>query len=306
MPTSWRGRTPSWKEFQPRLGFAYDLGGDARTVLRGGYGVFYDQLFQNLTLFSHLAERAGDLLDVAQPDQLAPSALASWRASATASIRCRRRRRRTIRFSRPALSAASTISKPRSPTCRRCRSGSSRPSDSAWSLVQRLRLTRAAATNRDSRSSTRASSSVCNPAYPGSTPADPRCVAGREQPLLRPRVRGGRSGSRPARADQHVHDHERVEVRQPDDDAARPLRAQPAVVELRARQLAVVGRPADRVVQRQRHRHRAGEPVRSTANTDRRASTSATASWRAPCWTLPGDVRGGADVPVGELAARTR
>lgn len=44
--------TPSWTEFQPRLGFAYDLRGDARTVIRGGYGVFYDQLFQNLTLFS--------------------------------------------------------------------------------------------------------------------------------------------------------------------------------------------------------------------------------------------------------------
>lgn len=44
--------TPNWKEFQPRLGFAYDLNGDGRTVIRGGYGIFFDQLFQNLTLFS--------------------------------------------------------------------------------------------------------------------------------------------------------------------------------------------------------------------------------------------------------------
>jgi hypothetical protein len=44
--------TPSWKEFQPRLGFAYDPKGDGRTVIRGGYGIFFDQLFQNLTLFS--------------------------------------------------------------------------------------------------------------------------------------------------------------------------------------------------------------------------------------------------------------
>src|ERR1044071_432636 len=47
-----RRRTPSYKEFQPRVGFAYDPMGDGRTVIRGGYGIFYDQLFQNLTLFS--------------------------------------------------------------------------------------------------------------------------------------------------------------------------------------------------------------------------------------------------------------
>ena len=44
--------TPNWKEFQPRLGFAYDPRGDASFVVRGGYGLFFDQVFQNLTIFS--------------------------------------------------------------------------------------------------------------------------------------------------------------------------------------------------------------------------------------------------------------
>lgn len=50
-PSEWSRSTPSWREFQPRLGFAWDPKGDGRTVIRGGYGIFFDQVFQNLTIF---------------------------------------------------------------------------------------------------------------------------------------------------------------------------------------------------------------------------------------------------------------
>ena len=36
----------------PRLGFAYDIGGDAKNVVRGGYGIYYAQVFQNIPLFA--------------------------------------------------------------------------------------------------------------------------------------------------------------------------------------------------------------------------------------------------------------
>ena len=34
--------------FAPRIGFAWDFLGDGKTVLRGGYGVFYEKLFFNI------------------------------------------------------------------------------------------------------------------------------------------------------------------------------------------------------------------------------------------------------------------
>lgn len=44
--------TADWKEFQPRIGFAWDITGSGKHLLRGGYGIARDQIFQNLTLFS--------------------------------------------------------------------------------------------------------------------------------------------------------------------------------------------------------------------------------------------------------------
>ncbi len=44
--------TSDYKEFQPRVGFAWDITGTGKHLLRGGYGISRDQVFQNLTLFS--------------------------------------------------------------------------------------------------------------------------------------------------------------------------------------------------------------------------------------------------------------
>jgi len=38
--------------FSPRFGFAYDFLGNGRSVLRGGYGIYYDQSFLNVPLFA--------------------------------------------------------------------------------------------------------------------------------------------------------------------------------------------------------------------------------------------------------------
>ena len=40
--------SPDNNNIMPRTGFAWDLNKDGRTVVRGGYGRFYDQLFDNI------------------------------------------------------------------------------------------------------------------------------------------------------------------------------------------------------------------------------------------------------------------
>ena len=39
------------RDFSPRVGFAWDMGGNGRHVLRGGYGLYYGQTFLNIPLF---------------------------------------------------------------------------------------------------------------------------------------------------------------------------------------------------------------------------------------------------------------
>jgi hypothetical protein len=53
-PLFGKGTAPSPRDnnnFSPRVGFAWDLGGTGRTVLRGGFGMYYDTTIDNLRLF---------------------------------------------------------------------------------------------------------------------------------------------------------------------------------------------------------------------------------------------------------------
>jgi hypothetical protein len=44
-------RKQDLKDFGPRIGFAWDTQGNGKTVVRGGYGIYYDEIFQNITLY---------------------------------------------------------------------------------------------------------------------------------------------------------------------------------------------------------------------------------------------------------------
>ncbi len=45
-------------DFSPRIGFAYDVTGSGHHVIRGGYGIYYGQLFQNVATFTLQQENA--------------------------------------------------------------------------------------------------------------------------------------------------------------------------------------------------------------------------------------------------------
>jgi len=48
------------KGFSPRVGFAYDLNGQGRHIVRAGFGLYYDNTFQNIPLF--MEQQANDTI----------------------------------------------------------------------------------------------------------------------------------------------------------------------------------------------------------------------------------------------------
>ena len=168
--------TPSWKEFQPRLGFAYDVNGNARTVVRGGYGIFYDQLFQNLTLFSlsqsgpeifsTLLNLTNSSVGVGQlathrfgVDPLPPAPAPNYALLPTGA------------FGR--------INDPNAeePFVQKASLGVQHSLTSNWTLSSDYVYTRGDHEPRFLVINPRIEN-VCNPAYPGSTPSSPRCPRG--------------------------------------------------------------------------------------------------------------------------------
>lgn len=168
--------TPSWKEFQPRVGFAWDVNGNGRTVVRGGYGIFYDQIFQNLTIFS-LSQSGPEIFSTIL--NLTNSAVGQGQLG-------------TYRFGVDPLPPVPTpnfavlptgafgrITDPNieDPYVQKWSIGFQKALGTRWSLSSDYVHTLGLHEPRVQVINPRIEN-ICNPAYPGATPSSPACVRG--------------------------------------------------------------------------------------------------------------------------------
>ncbi len=71
----------------PRVGFAYDVNGDAKVVVRGGYGRYYDEIFENITVYEYMSQVSSPTNFVSvSPAPFTPSEYAANRDAIRASF----------------------------------------------------------------------------------------------------------------------------------------------------------------------------------------------------------------------------
>jgi hypothetical protein len=168
--------TPSWREFQPRVGFAYDVNGNGRFVVRGGYGIFYDQLFQNLTLFS-LSQSGPEIFSTLvnlTNTGIGQGQLASYRFGVDPLPAAP-----APNFAVLPTGAFGRINDPNveEPYVQKWSIGFEKAIGTSWKIssdyVHTLGLHEPRFQNVNPQIG-----GVCNPAFAGSTPSSPRCVRG--------------------------------------------------------------------------------------------------------------------------------
>lgn len=170
--------TPSWTEFQPRIGFAWDPIGDAKTVIRGGYGIFYDQIFQNLSLFS-ATQSEPQVFQTAISLTAAQLATFRWGVDPLPTLPP------GANFSNLLTGAVGRINDPNAsePYVQKFSLGFQRELSSKMSLssdyVHTIGIDEPRFMNINPQIK-----KICDPLYPGSTPADARCVRGAASRVL--------------------------------------------------------------------------------------------------------------------------
>ena len=167
--------TPSWKEFQPRLGFAFDPRGDGSSVIRGGYGLFYDQIFQNLTIFS-LSQSGPEIYleSRVQNTDVGVGGAANYRFGVDPLPTFP-----PLNFAELPVGSFGRINDPgmTDPHVHKFSIGYQRAVRGTWTVSADYVHTRGYNEGRVQVINPQIRS-VCDPTFPGSTPSDPRCVAG--------------------------------------------------------------------------------------------------------------------------------
>ncbi len=168
--------TPGYKQFQPRLGFAYDLKGDGKSVVRGGYGIFYDQIFQNLTLFS-LSQSGPEIFSTLlnlTNSSVGVGQLANYRFGVDPLPAPP-----PPNYAVLPTGAFGRINDPEAmePYVHKFSIGFQKALGERWSVSSDYVHTEGRQEPRYQVINPRIEN-VCNPAYPGANPSDPRCVRG--------------------------------------------------------------------------------------------------------------------------------